>query len=597
MRRRAALSVGICLSLMLLGVTPARAAAVRRAPWTHLVVIYEENHSFDNIWGGWPGVNGLNSPSARHSTQVDASILRKALPCLLQDDVNLTTPPLAKVCSGTKADGSSFDSHFPNKPFAINDYLPPTAKTCYVPTQATPSGPSNGVVAGAPGAIEGGCTRDLVHRYYQEQYQLDGGRQDRYVTASDSDGLPMGYYDTASLPLYQYLHGPGAPPYVIDDNFFQGAFGGSFLNHQFLIAAGAPLWPGGADRSGVQTGCATGTANCDLHSVVDLNGMPAKSDLYKPLGNAAIAAPLVADNQLTQAAATPTGALCAVPTGAVKPPVHTTCGDYAVNTIQPFSQPYSPGTAVGKRLPPLTTPNIGDRMSARHLTWAWYAGGWADAAGYVDGPGWTMGHGPDSCGANSFSAAKFPYCPDFRFQFHHQPFNYYDKYKAMPDASGKETNPQRLAHLLDEQDFLAAAKVGLANVSFVKPLGPENEHPGYTGVSQGDRHLVELIKAIQASPDWKSTVIVVTYDEFGGSWDPVKPPNTDRWGPGTRIPAMVISPLLAKPAAVDHTRFDTTSILAMIERHWKLSPLTRRDAKVADPSSAFGARLKAIPTK
>ena len=515
MRRRGAMSVGICLALVLLGVTPAGAVPLRRPRWDHLVVIYEENHSFDNLWGLWPGVNGLNSPSAKHSTQVGAGLPRKALGCLLQNDVNLTSPPLAKDCPGgaTKADGTIVDSHFPNKPFAINDYLPPTAKTCYVPTQATPNGPSTGVLAGATGAVEGGCTRDLVHRFYQEQFQLDGSRHDRYVTGSDAVGLAMGYYDTKSLPLYQYLNGPDAPPYVIDDNFFAGAFGGSFLNHQFLVAARAPLWPGGADKSGVQTGCATGPTNCDLHSVVDLNGMPKASDLYAPVGGK-VANPLVADNPLTQAGLTPTGGrACFVPTGAVRPPLHTACGDYAVNTIQPMSQPYSPGTAVGKRLPLLTTPTIGDRLSAKKVTWAWYSGGWADAAGSVGGPGWTNGSGADKkCGANSFSTSTFPYCPDFRFQFHHQAFNYYDKYKAMPDANGKETNPQRLAHLLDEQDFLIACKVGLANVSFVKPLGPENEHPGYTGVSQGDRHLVELIKAIQASPQWKSTVIVVTYD-------------------------------------------------------------------------------------
>src|SRR5947199_8999076 len=104
MRRRGSMSVATCLAMVLLGVTPAGAAPLRRPRWDHLVVIYEENHSFDNLWGLWPGVNGLNSRSALHARpQVDATLARKALPCLLQDDVNLTTPPLAKVCSGTKA--------------------------------------------------------------------------------------------------------------------------------------------------------------------------------------------------------------------------------------------------------------------------------------------------------------------------------------------------------------------------------------------------------------------------------------------------------------------------------------------------------------
>ena len=51
----------------------------------------------------------------------------------------------------------------------------------------------------------------------------------------------MGYYDTKALPIYKYLHGAGHPHYAIADNFFQAAFGGSFLNHQWLIAARTPV--------------------------------------------------------------------------------------------------------------------------------------------------------------------------------------------------------------------------------------------------------------------------------------------------------------------------------------------------------------------
>jgi phospholipase C len=563
----------------------------------HLVVIYEENHSFDNLWGGWPGVNGLNGPGvAAHATQVDQSTFRTPLPCLPQDDVNLAAPPPPGVCSGVKADGTSFHSDFPNAPFDIGSFIPatgPKSQTCYEPTPAGPSNPTNGVLAGAPGTTSGGCTRDLVHRFYQEQYQIDGGRQDRYVSGSDADGLAMGHYDTTALPLYQYLHGPGAPNYVIDDSFFQGTFGGSFLNHQFLISGQAPLWPGGADTSGTQTGCATGPVHCDQHSVVDGNGMPKGSDLYKPL------AP-VADNPLTQAGTDPTGTTCLVRPGAATPPAGTACGDYAVNTIQPMSQPYQPGMAVGKRLPALQTTNIGDELSAKGVSWGWYSGGWDNAAGITDGPGWTNGAGP-GCSKATFPNATFPYCPDLLFQFHHQAFNYYAAYRAVPDAQGHETNPVRLQHLKDEADFRNAAMAGtLPAVSFVKPLGAENEHPGYTGVNEGEQHLVDLVKAIQASPEWKSTAIVITYDEFGGSWDHVSPPTgngvSDKWGPGTRVPAMVISPLLPAGAAVDHAAHDTASLLATIEHRWHVSPLGTRDAAVADLGTSFSQNLATLPT-
>jgi phospholipase C len=607
------MTAGLCLTAAALGIVPASATAAAKPPAggipgkiDHLVVIYEENHSFDNLWGLWPGVNGIKAGDAAHATQVGQTDARTPLPCLLQLDVNLTSPPLPKDCSGTTAAGAAFDSHFKNQPFLIDDYIPATgdkSKTCYVPTPAAPSGPGNGVLA--PAGAPGGCTRDLVHRYYQEQFQTDGGRQDRYVTGSDAAGLSMGYYDTTKLPLYQYLNGKDAPNFAIEDAFFQGAFGGSFLNHQFLVAASAPLWPGGADGSGTTTGCSTSQVNCDLHSVVDANGEPKGYDLYKPTttAGAVTGSPTVVDGALTQKGTDATGTKCAVPAGAATPPAGTTCGDYAVNTIQPLSQPYSPGAAVGRRLPPLTAPTIGDRLSDKAVSWAWYSGGWDNAAGVTTGPGWTNGSGPQ-CSQPTFTTTAFPYCPDLLFQFHHQPFNYYDKYKSVLDASGKETNQERIAHLKDEADFLAAAKAGaLPAVSFVKPLGPENEHPGYTGVNQGDAHLVDLIKTIQASPDWKSTAIVITYDEFGGAWDHVPPPHdagsgtSDKWGPGTRIPAMVISPELHKKAVVDHTPHDTTSILTTIENRWGLAPLGTRDAAVADLGTAFekGNDLPRLP--
>ena len=91
--------------------------------------------------------------------------------------------------------------------------------------------------------------------------------------------------------------------------------------------------------------------------------------------------------------------------------------------------------------------------------------------------------------------------------------------------------------------------------------------------------------------------MVVTYDEFGGAWDHVPPPGQDgtrgphdEWGPGTRIPALVISPELHKRFSVDGRQYDTTSILATIERRFGLRPLTSRDASVNDLLGLVGRR-------
>src|SRR5437660_975359 len=78
-------------------------------------------------------------------------------------------------------------------------------------------------------------------------YQENGGLPNRYVTGSDAIGLTMGVYKTQALPIYQYLHASGHPQYAIADKFFQGAFGGSFLNHQWLVAAASPIFAGAAN--------------------------------------------------------------------------------------------------------------------------------------------------------------------------------------------------------------------------------------------------------------------------------------------------------------------------------------------------------------
>ena len=536
----------------------------------HIVVIYQENHSFDNLWGGWPGVDGLAGGGLPAQVAQDG----RPLSCLPQADVNLTSPPLAPVCTATLPDGAQSPSHFKAGAFTIDDYIPASATTCYPVTPTAPNGPVNGVVAGA--GVAGGCTRDLVHKYYQERYQLDGGRLDRYVTGSDAAGLALGVYRTQDLPLYRYFQGIGAPRHVIADHFFQGAFGGSFLNHQWLAAARTPEWPG-ADRSGTQDGCDRGPAGCDLHSAVDAGGMPCATPLYRP------PAGTVKDNPLTEAGDGHGGCRPSY-AGAVAPPAGTACGDFVVNTIQPTFQPYAPGTPPGRRLPPLTTPTIGDRLTKAGVSWAWYGGGWANAAGVTTSAGWTNGAGPRCADPQARKEAAYPYCPDTRFQFHHQAFNYF---AAFGDDTA-EHRANRAAHLKDEADFRRDLENGaLPAVSFVKPLGTENEHPGYGSEHDGDDHTVELIRAIQADgADWPSTLVVLTYDEFGGSADHVPPPSTaplaDQWGPGTRIPAMVLSPLLPAPAGIDHTVYDTTSILATIERRFGLVPLSARDQAVAD---------------
>lgn len=454
MRRAFAISIAAIVLAAGLGVGAAPALAKKPpvlAHINHLVVIYLENHSFDNLYGLFPGADGL--AQATPADTIQKNLNGVPYTCLPQVDPNLTSVGC-----------------IPNAPFDIDQYVPANQKTV-----------------------------DLVHRYYQNQVQMDGGWNDRFTAVSDAKGLTQGYYDTSTLPL-----AAEASRYVLADHFFQAAFGGSFLNHQWLIAAATPVFAG-APRDG---------SSCDQHTVLGANGLPVAGK----------------DGALTTVAQ----------------------GDDAINTIMPWYAPYRAGTPDCKRLPPLTNTTIGDELSAAGISWAWYSGGW-----------------------NAAEAGT----PEPLFQYHHQPFNYFAAYAPGTAA--------RAAHLKDETDFLAAAQSGtLPAVSFVKPLGPDNEHPGYATLLEGEQHTLDLVNAVRNGPNWKDTAIVITYDENGGFWDHVAPPAVDQWGPGTRVPTLIISPW-AQKGFVDHTVYDTTSILATIERRWDLPALGTRDANATDLRAAF----------
>jgi hypothetical protein len=142
--------------------------------------------------------------------------------------------------------------------------------------------------------------------------------------------------------------------------------------------------------------------------------------------------------------------------------------------------------------------------------------------------------------------------------------------------------------LQDETNFFSDLAAGnLPAVSFIKPLGPDNEHPGYAALLQGQQHVADIVHAIQNSPDWASTAIIITYDEHGGRWDHVTPTaNNGPWGDGARVPAIVISPY-AKQGYVDHQQHDTLSILKTIEDRFGLAPLNQYDANASSLASSF----------
>jgi phospholipase C len=143
-----------------------------------------------------------------------------------------------------------------------------------------------------------------------------------------------------------------------------------------------------------------------------------------------------------------------------------------------------------------------------------------------------------------------------------------------------------LNNVVSLAEFFSDIKAGhLPSVCWIVPDGPDSEHPPHDS-AQGMWHVTELVNAIMNSPYWKDTTIIITWDDYGGFYDHVAPPKVDQYGYGFRVPGLVISPY-ARPGFIDHTQFDFTSPLKLIETRFKLPPLTDRDRAANDMLSCF----------
>lgn len=120
-----------------------------------------------------------------------------------------------------------------------------------------------------------------------------------------------------------------------------------------------------------------------------------------------------------------------------------------------------------------------------------------------------------------------------------------------------------------------------------------SEHPS-ASVCNGENWTVSQINAVMNSPAWNSTVIFLTWDDFGGFYDPVYPPQPDYYGLGPRVPMIIISPF-AKSGHVIHTQYEFSSVLKFIERRFNLTNLSQRDANAANMTDAFNFTQTPLP--
>ncbi len=448
-RRRALAIAAVLLSAGLSGCAQQTARPPSIDKIDTIVVLYLENRSFDHLYGKFPGANGLDNAGAA-AIQVDESGKPYAK---LPDPLDLRQRPPARY--------AKLPAELPNAPFRLDDF--------YAQTEVLGS---------------------LIHAFHTQQLQIAGGKMNRFAAESDAKGYAMATWDGSKQGLWNY-----ARRYTLADNFFHAAFGGSFLNHFWLVCACTPIYP---------------SPPASIQVKFDAQGR------------------LVDEG-------------------------YATADGYAVNTMEPVGGPHDPKIKPELLLPVQTQTTIGDRLSEKGIAWAWYTGGWREAEAGAEKPG--------------------------TFSYHHQPFAFFDRFQK-----GKA---DRDRHLKDLADFEAdIARGALPPVSFYKPRRGINQHPSASNIKDSDAHVVELLEKLEKSPQWGKMAVIVTYDENGGFWDHVTPPKRDRWGPGVRVPALVVSPF-AKRGHVDHTQYDTTSVLKFIELRHGLAPLGSADGAANGLTGAF----------
>jgi acid phosphatase len=497
-----------------------------------IVYIYCQNRSFNNLFGTFPGANGLANASKTSIIQLDrdGKTPLKTLPPIWSAKLN--TNPL----NNTQLEGLTL---------AVSPQIPQPIGWPKITVADTFGKPNNYFYLDDPSGYNlttNGATRDMFHRFYQNQMQINNGANNQFVAWADSGGLVMGVWDGSKLPLWDI-----AKKYTLCDNFFQGAFGGSYLNHQYIYCATVPYYP----NASIRVPDLISVVNSDNTTLTLTNDTQNKSALLGP--------PIyINDNSLT-----PDG-FCV---NTMQPPYHPSDNLYNRSHIKyaqyanPSNHTTQPPIPQGTPDTPIYTHNVpkdfngaiysfGDLLNDNNISWAFWSGGLDKALNNV-----RLGIKP--------SLTKDIY------QTHHQALNFYAN--MAPGTANREE------HFKDTGDndinFINAVKTGtLPQFSYFIPTGNFNMHAGYADIYSGNKYVADLITALEQSPQWSNMLVVITWDENGGIWDHVSPPKGDRWGPGTRIPALIISPF-AKSGYVDHTQYDSASLLRFVINKFNLTPL------------------------
>lgn len=434
----------------------------------------------------------------------------------------------------------SYDHYFGTYPHALN----PPGEPAFTPRGNTPA--ANGLtpqlLTANPNLVQPfrldrsqALTCDQVHNYLPEQQAENGGAMDRFVQYVEGkpsrpnqycpNGTVMGYYDGNTVTALWNY----AQHFAMSDNSFGTVFGPSTPGALNLVA-----------------GNTAGTICGPSASVYNTPG------------------------------------ICSATT---TPPTTGGTGTTYRDTDPYFDDCSSGGTTTKSNTAAMTGPTIGQPLDAAGITWGWFQGGFANckAAHPLVAIDRMQGINPatDSVTFGDYDA-------------HHEPFQYFaataNPHHLPPSSAAMIGSSDQANHQYDLTSFWTAADAGnLPAISFLKAPGYQDGHAGSSDPLDEQQFLVDTINHLMSLPSWKSTAVIVQYDDSDGWYDHVRGPivnhsntsldfgcgtTTDgpgaRCGYGPRMPYLIISPY-ARDNYIDHTPIDQTSTARFIEDNWLAS--------------------------
>ncbi|MCU1273247.1 MAG: phosphoesterase [Bryobacterales bacterium] len=509
-----------------------------RTPIQHVIVVVGENHTFDNVFGGYVPVNGQSVSNLLSNGIInsDGTPGPNFSQAAQQQAVDSSTYSVTPARTGPY---SAVDQ--PNTTYAFG-------QPANVPDQRFPVSLGNGPFPISKyTAYDGAFTGDPVHRFFQMWQQYDGGRNDLFQWVAETvaigpqngnpvptpantyqGGVAIGFWNmsTGDAPLLKFM----ADHYASSDNYHQGVMGGTGANFIYLGTADVAFYSDGNGHPQVPFS----------NQIENPNPQPGPNNFYTQDGYRG--GSYVNCSDMSQPGVAPI--MTYLSSLRYRPWNNGNCAPgayYLVNNYSPgFNPDGTPNPPAGPndfRLPPQTLPTIADSLSKNGISWKYYNGGW------------NGGH-PTS--------AWCSICNPLEFVSSVMTTSLRNNFADVPDL------------------FTDLANGNLPAVSFVRPYEIYAGHPANSGLSFYEDFTAQLSNAVISNEDlFRSTAIFLTMDEGGGYYDSGYIQPIDFFGDGTRIPLIAISPY-AKEGYVDHTYYDHGSILKFIEANWKLKPLSSR---------------------